>query len=66
VNLPQPDVYSNWLAWAKAVVVAMLNVQEQPQIVIYGDFANDAAAGAAGVPVGAVYRTGSALKVRVS
>jgi hypothetical protein len=66
VNLPQPDVYSNWLTWAKAVVVAMLNVQEQPQIVIYGDFVNDAAAAAGGVPVGMFYRTGSALKVRVS
>jgi hypothetical protein len=31
-----------------------------------GDYADDTAAAAAGVPVGFLYRTGSAVKVRVS
>ena len=32
----------------------------------YGDYADDAAAAAAGVPIKGVYRTGSVLKIRVS
>jgi len=37
-----------------------------PRLISLGDYADDIAAAAAGVPVGGVYRTGSALKVRVS
>lgn len=37
-----------------------------PKLSGIGDYADDAAAAAGGVPVGGVYRTASALKVRVS
>lgn len=37
-----------------------------PKVSEIGDYADDTAAAAAGVPVGGVYRTGSALKVRVT
>jgi hypothetical protein len=39
---------------------------QAPKLAGLGDFADDAAAATGGVPVGGVYRTGSALKVRVS
>lgn len=37
-----------------------------PRLSGLGDYADDAAAAAASVPVGGIYRTGSALKVRVA
>ena len=37
-----------------------------PKLSGLGDYADDAAAAGGGVPVGGVYRTGSALKIRVS
>ena len=37
-----------------------------PKLSGVGDYADDAAAASGGVPVGGVYRTGSALKVRVA
>lgn len=38
---------------------------QAPSLSSIGDYADDTAAAAGGVPVGGVYRTGSALKVRV-
>lgn len=38
----------------------------KPLVSSWGNYANDAAASAAGVPVGGVYRNGSALMVRVA
>jgi hypothetical protein len=35
-------------------------------LALIGDYASDAAAATAGVPVGGVYRAGSALRIRVS
>jgi hypothetical protein len=66
MNLPQPDERAGWLAWARAVVVAMLEVQTRPVVEILGDFADDTAAAAGGVRIGGFYRTGSTLKVRVA
>lgn len=37
-----------------------------PKLSGLGDYADDAAAAGGGVPVGGIYRTGSALKIRVS
>lgn len=39
---------------------------QAPKLATIGDYADDAGASAGGVPVGGVYRTGSALKVRVA
>ncbi len=39
---------------------------ETPKITVLGDYVDDAAAAVGGVPVGGVYRTASALKVRVA
>lgn len=39
---------------------------EAPKLSGLGDYVDDAAAAAGGVPVGGIYRTGSALKVRIA
>lgn len=39
---------------------------DAPKLSGIGDYADDAAAASGGVPVGGIYRTGSALKIRVS
>ena len=66
MNLPQPDMYTDWKSWAAAVVTAFLGQSETQTLQVYGDYADDTAAATAGVPVGGYYRTGSVLKVRVT
>lgn len=55
------------------ILATLANVEElsnktikAPKLSDIGDYANDTAAASGGVPVGGVYRTGSALKLRVS
>lgn len=66
MNIPQPGMAKDWKDWAMALVAFFLDVPDKATLQIYGDFADDTAAATGGVPVGGYYRTGSALKVRVS
>lgn len=67
MNIPQPEMYGQWMDWARALVASMLATSEAPAkaLDLLGDFADDAAAAAAKVPVGGLYRTGSNVKVRI-
>jgi hypothetical protein len=55
---------------AQKIVVAAPLVLRDGQlfidIALIGDFADDGAAAAGGVPIGGIYRGGSALKIRVA
>jgi hypothetical protein len=56
------------MEWANQLVSALQRHEDPParQLEIRGEFADDAAAAAGGVQVGELYRTGSAVQVRVT
>jgi hypothetical protein len=52
--------------WAQFFVLLAAAVNAGPSIAVLGDHADDTAAASGGVAIGGLYRTGSALKVRVA
>jgi hypothetical protein len=64
VNLVLPQ--SGTVATRSEPEVLSNKTLQAPRLATIGSFADDAAAAAGGVPVGGVYRTGSALKVRIA
>jgi len=60
------DTSKNFLIEVPSVADGTLTIKRESGIIGPADFANDAAAATGGVPIGGIYRTGSALKVRVT
>lgn len=64
INVPEDQPVSGWGEWLREMARA-LNLLAVRANTMPVDAANDAAAAALGVPVGGLYRTGSAVMVRV-
>lgn len=52
--------------WPRQVAEAIRTLDNRTKLSNLGDYANDAAAATGGVPVGALYRNGSVLMIRVA
>lgn len=67
-DLPGVELFRDWKDWARQLVSALRDGPPEVarELELRGNFANDAAAAAAGVRVGELYRNGSVVMVRVS
>lgn len=57
---------SNRPDWPRLVKLAFDKLNRRTSFGALGNYANDAAAAAGGVPIGGLYRNGSAVNVRVT
>lgn len=62
-----PSAWDVWIVKIVALLVDIIvSINDPAPFAGAADYPNDAAAAAGGVPIGGVYRTGSAIKVRVA